>query len=97
MSSLPWPRIHVDADGVLGTPSAAVMTKDDVWVFEIPPDTDNVVSAVVAAAREAGFHVEHLHWNGAEYVGTVCLIDTETKDQPRRRWWQRSKKGAQTS
>lgn len=87
MTTGTFPQIRIDADGEFGPPSAAVLTHDDVWVLELAEGAPDVVTTVVAAARAAGFHVENLRWDGTEYVGSVCLIDTTPNVKARRRWW----------
>jgi hypothetical protein len=90
-----FPQIRIDSEGHLGVGrTAAVMTKDDVWVHEIPDEVvdDGVVGYVLIKARAAGFHIEHLRWDDGEYVGDVCLIDPEQIETNRRRWWPKRSK-----
>ena len=90
MTRAPFPQIRIDAGGEFGAPSAAVMTRDDVWVMELAPGARDVVTTVVAAAKAAGFHVEHLRWDGSEYVGSVCLIDTQVTAKTRHWFWRKN-------
>ncbi|MEI6623047.1 MAG: hypothetical protein WCP28_14180 [Actinomycetes bacterium] len=83
------PEIRIDLDGLFGPPSAAVTTVDDIWIFEIPEGTADALTAVIRAAEAAGFHVDHLRWDGPECVGSVTLIDDPPPPAVRRRWWHR--------
>jgi hypothetical protein len=82
------PRIHIDVDGLWGTPSAYIVDTDDVWAYDID-NTHNGIAEVYMKSREAGYHIESLGWDSREkeWVGPVTKIDSPPPPPNKARRW----------